>query len=187
MSEPVDWKALLGELILAKNEVDELDPEHVERYTVPRTAAAEEDIAAFEREFGERLPEQYRDLLLHADGWNSFYFDADLFGLAELRGEGRSAAQARELLDVYDAEGALEDAGLSRDDVLPIAAGPGMRALFLLVRSGRPEAGQVSWMDAEEVDRYRDVVEFIASMRDYAHRQAERLRQRHESDSEHNS
>lgn len=176
MSEPVDWKALLGELILAKNEVDELDPKHVERYTVPRTAASEDDIAAFEREFGERLPEQYRDLLLHADGWSSFYFDADLFGLAELRGAG-SAVQARELLDVYDAEGALEDAGLSRDDVLPIAAGPGMRALFLLVRSGRPEAGQVSWMDAEEVDRYRDVVEFIASMRDYAYRQAERLRQ----------
>jgi hypothetical protein len=47
-------------------------------------------------------------------------------------------------LEVYDAEGVLEDAGLSRDDVLPIAAGPG-----------------------EEVDRYRDVVEFIASVRDY--------------------
>jgi hypothetical protein len=181
VSEPAGWRALLAGLILAKNEVYELDPQHVERYTVPRPAAAEDDIAAFEHEFGERLPEQYRDLLLHADGWSSFYFDADLFGLAELRGEG-SAAQARELLDVYDAEGALEDAGLSRDDVLPIAAGPGMPALFLLVRSGRPEAGQVSWMDAEEVDRYRNVVEFLASMRDYAHRQAERLRRQQESD-----
>lgn len=159
----LNWPALIGDLIQAKARVDEVDPEHVERYTLPRAKATPDEIAQYESELGEPLPGAYRGFLLHANGWPAFYFDADLFGLPELRG-GTSTQAAHQILDVLHEEGVLEDLGLARDDTLPIVAGPGLRTLFLMIRSGRPRAGQVCWLDGEQVDRFTDFAEFFTSM-----------------------
>jgi hypothetical protein len=175
MSQPVDWPALLGTMIQVKNEIDQRDPEHVEPYTLPRVKASAAELAAYEQQIGHALPAAYREFLRHADGWPSFYFDMDLFGLPELRDGAGNAGLAARLLDEYDREGVLGDIGLSTADVTPIGAGAGMRDLLLLVRSGDDNAGQVSWLDGEEVDRYADVAEYLDSMIEYARIRASKL------------
>jgi len=174
MTEPVNWPALIGEMAIVKGEIDQLDPEQLEEFTSPRVKADPADVAAFERAWGEMLPLEYRNFLLHANGWPRFYFQMTLFGLPELQGEGDAPTGSR-ILQVYDEEGVLEDLGLTSDGVLVVGAGTGMRDLFLLVRQGQPGAGQVSWLDGEEIDRYQDFAEFFASMTEYARRRAQKL------------
>ncbi|MCX9191746.1 hypothetical protein C3Y87_10025 [Carbonactinospora thermoautotrophica] len=86
MSEHSGWPALIGAMILVKNSIEELDPEHLQEYTLPKKKATEEEIQAAERQLGGRLPEEYRDFLLHANGWRAFYWTVDLFGTPELLG-----------------------------------------------------------------------------------------------------
>ncbi|GIG55684.1 hypothetical protein Lfu02_00560 [Longispora fulva] len=176
MSDPVDWKVLIGQVILAKNEADQLEPDHLEPLVAPRAPATPEDIAAFEAAAGERLPGQYRDFLAHADGWRSFYFRAKLFGLTDLAGHSPEAQVAADILDVYADEDVFEDLDVGRDDVFAICAGVGMRTMFVMIREGRPDAGTVIWLDGEEVERYSSLTEFFASMRDYSLQQAAKLR-----------
>ncbi len=172
-TEEVDWPALIGVMIMTKSALDEADPEHLRPYRLPRVPPSEDEIAAVEAGLGERLPAAYRDFLVHANGWPQFYFEVDLFGLPELRGEG-SGQLGRELLASLDADGMLADIDLRAEDVLPVGAGTGMRTVYLLVRDGRPGAGQVSWIDDGEVDRYADFAEFFASMTAYHQRALER-------------
>jgi hypothetical protein len=166
MTESANWPELIGEMILTKNEIIDLDPTYYDDYTLPTENAEERDIKAFERRLGERLPAAYRDFLAHANGWKMFYWDADLFGLEELSGGGSSPA-AMGLLSTYRDQGVLSDAGIREQDVLAIGASSHGSSLFLLFRSGGPNAGQVSWISGEEVDRYSDFAEFFASITSY--------------------
>lgn len=177
MADRATWAELLGALIVFKEQLDDLDPGHTQPYTAPRVKATEADIAAAEATLGERLPDAYRQFLLHANGWPSFYFRADLFGTEELRGGGHGPA-ANQQLAGYQHQGVLEDAGLSAADVLPIGAGPPNmgNTLFLLVRNGRPNTGQVVWLDGEEIDRFDDFHQYIAAMLDYTRADVEKLR-----------
>lgn len=171
----VDWPATLGHAITARQQLHELDP--AEPDTLPNLKATEADIVAYERELGERLPEVYRSFLLHANGWREFYFDCHLFGLTELWGGGASTT-AEDLLDSYVEEDVLADIGLDPDDVMPIGAGVGSTTLFLLIRTGRPGAGQVSWIGSgKETDRFTDPAELVASMTAYGLTRLEKLRQ----------
>src|SRR5690625_338974 len=98
--DEVDWKTLLGRLILAKQLIHQHDPEQVEEFTLPREKATEQEIAELETRVGERISEQYRNFLLHANGWPKIYFNVSLFGIAEFDGEG-DWHTANELLDIY--------------------------------------------------------------------------------------
>jgi SMI1/KNR4 family protein SUKH-1 len=175
MTEPIDWQVLIGEMILTKNEILDLDPTYYDDYTLPNEGAETREIDEFERRISEGLPAEYRNFLLHANGWLSFYWDADLFGLPELSGEGGGAAASR-LLSTYEQEGVLEDAGIRRQDVLPIGASSHSSTLFLLFRGNQPNAGQVSWLSGEEVDRYSSFAEFFASIIGYFKAHVEKLR-----------
>lgn len=154
-----DWPVSLGRAIGLQAQIEASDPEGLLTGTVPRQAATEEEVAAFEQESGERLPAAYRAFLLHANGWPGLYFTLDAFGLEELRGGG-SAPHARELLETYAAEEVLEESGLNDADVLPVATGQG-NDLAVIIREGRPGAGTVVWFDGEEYGRYADFGEFV--------------------------
>lgn len=175
MTQATDWPALIGEMILTKNEIIDLDPSYYDDYTLPNERAAESEVTAFEGQLGESLPAEFRSFLLHANGWRMFYWDADLFGLKDVA-QGPSHPTVSALLSAYRKDRVLEDAGLAESDVLPIGASPHGQTLFLLVRSGRPEAGQVSWISGEEVDRYADFAEFFASITAYFRAHIEQLR-----------
>jgi hypothetical protein len=86
----------------------------------------------------------------------------DLFGLTELRGGGNRSV-ADELLSVY-AEDVLPAVDLDPKGVVPVGAGQGARDLLLLVREGCPAAGEVSWIDGEEIGRFEDFATFMAFM-----------------------
>jgi hypothetical protein len=168
VTERATWTELLGALIVLKERLDRLDPDQTQPYTVPRVKTSEDEIAEYERDAGERLPEDYRQFLLHANGWPCFYFRADLFGLPELAGRGNwDSAQTN--LRSYDEQGVLADVGLPAGDVIPVCAGPLNMGttLFVLVRSGRPKAGQVVWLDGEEIDRYESFYDYVVAMLDY--------------------
>ncbi|WP_395951658.1 SMI1/KNR4 family protein [Actinomadura sp. 3N508] len=149
-------------MIMVKSDIDQLPGNSNENYTLPRVKASEAEVAEFEQGIGERLPASYRNFLLHADGWLEFYYLMDLFGLPELRGGGNWPV-ANRLLTVYS-EDALEAADLDPKGVVPVGAGQGMRDLLLIVRDGWPAAGEVSWIDGEEIGRFEDFATFMAFM-----------------------
>lgn len=125
----------------------------------PREPATEEQIRSFEVELGEPLPSSYRDFLLHQNGWPRFYFMVDLFGLNELRGElhGRLG---QSVFESYDAEEVFEDSDLQAADLLPVAGGP-CSTLVVIVRSGRPNAGQAIEFDGGESGRFADFAAYF--------------------------
>lgn len=163
------WPVDLGVAIGVQAQLEERDPEGLLEGTVPRPKTSEEQISQLERSLGERLPESYRQFLLHADGWPGFYFTLDLFGLPELQGEGKHR-HAQTLLETYDAEEVLEDSSLPKADLLPVAAGQG-NDLVVILRDGRPEAGTVVWFDGEEYGRFDTFADFfeevVAMLQDY--------------------
>lgn len=169
MAQELTWPEILGIGIGTQAQMEELDPDESFEGTVPRLKASEEDIVAFEVRRGERLPKAYREFLLHANGWELFYFTVDLFGLAELEGGGRWQ-HAQDLLSSYDAEEVLEESELEATDLLPVAAGQGAD-LVVVVRDGRPNAGMVVWFDGGEYGRYDDFGDFceevVAMLREF--------------------
>lgn len=159
MAQELSWPVGLGIAIGTQAQIEEFDPEQTFKGTIPRMKATEEDVAAFETERGERLPSSYREFLLHADGWEQFYFTVDLFGIQELRGAG-GWQHAQNLLTSYDAEEVLEESELEVTDLLPVAAGQG-NDLIVVVREGRPNAGLTVWFDGGEYGRYDDFGDFF--------------------------
>jgi len=176
VTAPQNWPALIGRLIEVRAEVDAADPQHLQPHTLPRVKASESEVADFEQEIGERVPAEYRDFLLHADGWPKLHFDVDLFGLPELRGGG-SWNIGEQTLETYDNEGVLDDSGVGLTDIVPVGAGPGMSTVFAIVRNGLPQAGAVLWFsDGQEVERYQGFADFIASRIAYTERRLGKLR-----------
>lgn len=175
MTEPIVWPALIGDMIRTKNEIVDLDPDYYDDYTLPSEKASEDDIAAFERWLGEELPSEYRAFLRHANGWRLFYWDADLFSFEEMRG-GSARAAATNMLETYEREGVLAGAGLQKEHLLPIGGGAHSTTLFVLFTAKHVDAGQVSWLNNEEVDRYSGFAEFFASITAYFKAHAESLR-----------
>lgn len=169
------WSVLLGHMVVAKQAIAEAEPGRLEPFAPPRPKATEAEIVAFETQTGQRLPTSYREFLSHADGWPYFYFDMDLFGLAELSGGGQHRL-AGELLTIYSDDEVLDEIGLDREALLPVAAGRGMRHLVAIVRTGLPDAGQVTWLDGEQVGRYPDFRAYFTAMTRFLMGQAQRLR-----------
>src|SRR5439155_12669854 len=87
----LDWKRTLGEFILAKKRLADIDTVGLFTYTLPRLASTEAKLRSLEQRLGEPLDVGYRAFLLCADGWPSFVQDIDLFGTEELTGGGRAS------------------------------------------------------------------------------------------------
>ncbi|MDA2812568.1 SMI1/KNR4 family protein [Nocardiopsis sp. RSe5-2] len=166
MPERNSWPVVLGLTISAKRELRLRDPEDSDDETLPRVKLSPEELEALEREHGGPFPQDFRDFLLHADGWPGVYYDLDLFGSPELQGAGRWPV-AEQLLAVYTGEGVMARIGLDPEGVIPVAAGDG-NDLVLLIRPGRKDEGQVSWiLGGEEYVRaedYKAFVEFIMTL-----------------------
>ncbi|MFE3191666.1 SMI1/KNR4 family protein [Nocardia sp. NPDC059240] len=165
MDNVTDWPAMIGYLLIVKNEIDQRDLEKLQEYTAPRQKVSEEVLRGAESSLNVQFPVEYRNFLLHADGWKSFYWNTDLFGMLEFSGEG-AAHVATEGLGVYEAEGVLEDLKLEGHDLIPIGAGIGSENLFLLVVSGDAEkVGTVIWIDGgDEIETFRGFDEFFAAI-----------------------
>lgn len=172
--DEVDWKVLLGQLLIAKQQVHENDRDGIESTTLPREKATEADIAAFEARVDGHIDAHYRNFLLHANGWPNVLYDIGLFGLPEFDGAG-NWPDANEQLGIYHDEGVLADSGLEADQIVPIAAGEGTIALIVIARPDTKNAGTVVWFDGGEVDRWSNFTEFFLSLIANEQAQAEKL------------
>ncbi|WP_282777138.1 MULTISPECIES: SMI1/KNR4 family protein [unclassified Nocardia] len=158
MKERLTWPVLLGMAISTKGEMEQ-QGNYLGGVTLPREKAAELAVVDFERSIGEVLPSSYRSFLLHANGWEEFFYTMDLFGLPELLGRGKWR-HASFLLQTYSDEGDLCDSGLEIDGLIPVAANQG-RDLVVTVREGWPGAGATVWFDGGVIGRFSDFQEFF--------------------------
>lgn len=161
----MNWKQRIIELVAVKQMLDERDPTGLWEYRLPSVAATAEQLAAVEGVLGEPLDPMYRNFLEHAGGWPSFWQGVDLFGPEELLG-GEHFRHAIEVLSVLD-DFIFESAGLSRSDLLPIAASRLDMDVFVMTRCSTFSPGIVVWLAGSEVERWPNFEEFFLAMMDY--------------------
>ncbi|WP_231707101.1 SMI1/KNR4 family protein [Tsukamurella sputi] len=65
------WRELIDAVVVQKARLVRADPELYET-SAPNPGATEEQLLAAERRLGHRLPEQYREFLTVANGWNGW-------------------------------------------------------------------------------------------------------------------
>lgn len=159
------WKQRIGELILIKQRIADVDREGIWPHKLPRVAATESQLREVERHLGEPLDPDHRTFLKCAGGWPAFFQTVDLFGPEELLGRERFR-HAMEMLS-YVEEDVLKASRVRREQVLPIAASAVDLDLFVMTRRSSPQPGIVIWFAGSEVDRFPSFDEFFLAMMDY--------------------
>jgi len=140
-------------------------PNGTERdFHLPCVAATNEQVEAVERGLGEPLDPDYRAFLEHADGWPAFWQTVDVFGTRDLGGAAFVAA-CEKLGFVESA--VLEEVGVRREELLPIASTPVDLDLFVMTRASTREPGIVLWLAGTEVDRFPGFREFFLAITDH--------------------
>jgi SMI1-KNR4 cell-wall len=147
-----DWRPAIARMVEVKRVLAEVDTDGLWEHHPPRAAATEEDIAAVEARLGLRLDPQYREFLLHANGWPSFFHTIDLFGTEELAGGGLMDV-ANEMLDASDPI-VWEQTGLDRQSLLPIAATMTARDMFVMPVQDAQQVAPVVWLDLPEIETF---------------------------------
>lgn len=170
-----DWRRLIGELILIKQAMADVDARGLWEYRLPTLAASESDLAKVEGAIGEPLDPSYRSFLSYASGWPAFVMDIDLFGVRDLLG-GSRFSHAMMLLDFVD-DRVLKSTRVNRADLLPIAASQAQPVLMALTRRSSTTPGMVIWYHGDEVDRYQNFGEFFLSMVEYNRLELQALRE----------
>ena len=161
----VNWPQEIAKMVFVKQALAEVDKSGLWPYHLPAVAASQMRLAEAEAYLGYQLDAMYAEFLLHADGWQGLYQSVDLFGSAELIG-GQKMQLAQDLFSSIE-DAALASSGISRDDVLPIAATIVDRDIFLLGKPNSSFPGGVLWFAGEEIDRFDNFDEFFLAMVDY--------------------
>jgi hypothetical protein len=171
-----DWPQLIGESVLLRQRLNELDPD-VNPYTIPHVGASEADLGAAEQAAGFVFDGLHRELLSYANGWEQFFTFTHLFSAAEL-GVSQRWQRASELLDVFYADGPAPEGMPGRSDVFCFCANPDeVEDLFVIWTSGPiTEGGRpISWLAGEEVQRFPNMHEFLLSVNEYLRRDLAKL------------
>lgn len=92
----LDWGSLLGEMIIRRARLTQLNPE-LWQPSIPGARATGADLHGAETRLGRPLDAQHRDLLLEGDGWQDGFGWGDLLRADEI-GAGEAWARAREFL-----------------------------------------------------------------------------------------
>jgi len=175
--EFTDWPELIGESVLLRQRLHELDPD-VNPYTLPRVGASADEFDSAEVRTGLRLDAVHRQLLIHANGWDDFFAFAHLLGTNEL-GSGEQWRRASQLLDVfYEAAPAPDGFPNQPSDVYCFCADPdNVEDLFVVWKVGPVTGGgrPVSWLAGEEVQRFPNMHEFMLSVNEYLRRDLAKL------------
>ncbi|MGM0805615.1 MAG: SMI1/KNR4 family protein [Bacillota bacterium] len=161
----INWKDMIATLILVKQELMKQDVEKIWPHHFPEVGATEESLLDLEEELGYKLDLTYRDFLQHANGWKGFYQTVDLFGTEQLK-DSTKKEYAEMLLTAIDDQ-VLKESGVSRSELLPIAATEYDKDLFVLSLPNSAKPGEIIWFAGEEIDRFENFAEFFLAMIDY--------------------
>lgn len=171
---PFNWPAHIGLMVLTKQELHAADASGFFPWHLPAVAATEEKLAATEARLGFALDPAHRAFLAHADGWRGFLTGADLFSSDEL---GDTAAQAAlELMVSVWPDEMLEEAGLHRGALFPIAADLEIDCLFVMQHRDGSAQPHVTWFYNGVGEQYETFEEFFTAMIAYNRRNIEDAR-----------
>lgn len=131
----------------------------------PEVGANEKSIRIIEQELGYKLDLMYREFLQYANGWAGFYQTVDLFGTEQLK-ESAIMDYAQVLLEAID-DVVLEESGVLKQELLPIAVSEFDRDLFVLCLPNSSRPGEIIWFAGEEIDRFENFDEYFLAMIDY--------------------
>jgi hypothetical protein len=158
------WKVAIGRFWLLKQEMRKQDREGLWDYDLPALACSESEIVAAEKRLGEPIDAQYRNFLLVAGGWRSFWHSVDIFGPADL-GDGPAFKKTESDLSVLEENGIV-----AAQSVYPIGASTDDLDVVVLERQGSDDAGTVIWLAGQEIDRYEGFQDFFLAMFEYSKR-----------------
>ncbi len=165
MIDSTTWPQRIVDLLLIKQNIAELDRDGLWEYRFPAVGATNARLESVEARLKESLDPSYRAFLAHADGWPAFHQTVDLFGSEDLLGGPRFTQAAATLRYVED--DVLREGRLRRADLLPIAASPVDRDLFVLTKRASKQPGVVVWLAGSEIDRFSTFDEFFLAMVQY--------------------
>lgn len=174
MTEDRDWPREIAIGVVVRQRLAEVDKLPLYDYPFPRVAATPQDIATAEDALGRPLDPRYRDFLGFANGWPKFIQDIDLFGTTDLL-PGGQIELANESLLILDSCGAFDPLGITREQLLPIAASTTQTDLFLIHLQEPGVVSPVLWMAGELIESYPSFDEFYLAMLDYQRRQIQKF------------
>lgn len=166
-----DWKLNIVALVYVRDQLMKADKEKIWEYHWPNVAATKEEIHEVQRKLNINLSIEYQNFLLHANGWECFYQNVDLFGTNEF--ESDKMEYAREILSLemeYN-----EDLREMKEDLFPIAVSRDVIDLFVMVIRKGNRFGEVIWLAGGEIDKYESFSEFFKAMIEYNKMNAEDL------------
>lgn len=71
--DPIDWKTVIVTNVQILQQREKVDLNHVWEYRLSEVRATLQQVKDAEGRIGFEFPEDYKDFLLHANGWNCFY------------------------------------------------------------------------------------------------------------------
>ena len=150
------WPDLIGNLVLLKQRISELDPDGPPDYVLPKVPASEETLVDVEAQLGEAIDPGYREFLGYADGWPSFFVSLQLIGARDLLGRLRSAADANQFMYPWP--------GLDQRDLFPVAVSLVDKDVVVVGRPGTSMAGRCLLLAGEVVhdrESFKDFFEAV--------------------------
>lgn len=161
----MDWPKEIARMAFIKHRLSEADNQKIWPYYLPELAATNEDILNVESFLGEEIDKLYFNFLLYSNGWKGFCQYVDLFGVPELMGRD-PMPYALDLLSIIE-DSYFSQKGISRQDLIPIAATLIDKDIFLLGKVESRISGQIIWYAGEEIEVFKDFNEFFMAMVDY--------------------
>ena len=71
--DPIDWKTVIVTNVQILQQREKVYLNHVWEYYLTEVRVNLQQVKDAERRLGFEFPEDYKDLLLHVNGWNCFY------------------------------------------------------------------------------------------------------------------
>ncbi|MBW4421102.1 MAG: SMI1/KNR4 family protein [Myxacorys californica WJT36-NPBG1] len=159
-----DWKKEIVVMVYVKQVLHDEDKSYFWPWHLPEVAATGAQLEEVEKHLGHALDLRYRLFLQHANGWQGFYQDVDLFGTSDLLGGGKMA-RALMFLDTID--DVLRESNLSKDELLPIAVSNTDIDFFVITRPNSVSPGMVIWFAGGEIERFSSFDEYFLCMVDH--------------------
>jgi hypothetical protein len=156
-----DWKLMISQLVLIKEEIYKADKEGLWPYTLPKVAATEEQLTEFQKKLGRKLPGEYLEFLRHANGWYWFHQSTDLLSVDDFFND-----KYEESISLFfDSDEYYVEAGIEKNDLLPVGVNVYDSDIFFLALSNDGYFGNVIWYTAEgDVEQYSNFDEFFMGM-----------------------
>jgi hypothetical protein len=158
----MDWKLMISRLVLINGEIYKVDKKGLWPYTLPKVAAAEEQLTEFQKKLGRTLPEEYLEFLRHANGWYGFHQETDLLSVDDFFNDKYD----KSISLFFDSDEYYVE-GIEKKDLLPIGVNPPNGDIFYLSLSNDEYFGNVIWYAGWEVERYSNFDEFFMAMIEY--------------------